>query len=143
MRLDGYDCYSSMALDVPYSIRGSAYDRLLLRIRECTRSALLTHGLLSAVDAGDWCCSLLSPDTDSMLSTICAYMMSDGPYAQLSHRTATTECMRGRSTMVIVHGNSGTPVRLHYLRPSYHHLQAYTGMLFGLSIPDMVAYLGS
>ena len=69
--------------------------------------------------------------------------MSWGPVAPAGEATAQVETVRGLTQYAVISDGEATSYRTRIRTPSFAHLQMISAVAPGMTVADLVAYLGS
>jgi len=146
-----YGGYDQMEFDVPVGKHGDSYDRLLVHVEEMHQSLRMIEQCMKNMPAGDYKSDhpLATPPrkerTMHDIETLITHFLnvSWGPVIPPGEACVVAEGSKGNHAYYLVSDGSTMSYRTRIRTPSFAHTQMIPLMSRGLTIPDLVAILGS
>jgi len=147
-----YSGYEQFEFDIPTADHGDSYDRLVVRVEEMRQSLRIVRQCLEHMPAGPYKADhplavppMKVPGTMHHIETLINHFLgvSWGPVVPPGEAMLLTESMRGATGYYCISDGCVNSYRTHIRTPSFPHLQVLPKMTQGLSVPDLIAILGS
>ena len=146
-----YSGFENFEFDVPVGTRGDCFDRTVVRAEEMRQSLRIIRQCLDHMPAGPIKADhplTTPPPRERMLHDIDTLIphflgMSWGPVAPAGEATAQVETVRGLTQYAVISDGEATSYRTRIRTPSFAHLQMISAVAPGMTVADLVAYLGS
>ncbi|ABD89595.1 NADH-quinone oxidoreductase subunit C/D [Rhodopseudomonas palustris] len=146
-----YGGYQNFEFEVPTGHRGDCYDRARVRVDEIRQSLRIIRQCLDHMPAGPIKADhplTTPPPRERMLHDIETMIhhfvgSSWGPVVPVGEATGQVESVRGLTQYAVVSDGETTAYRTRIRTPSFAHLQSIATIAPGLTVADLVAYLGS
>jgi NADH-quinone oxidoreductase subunit C/D len=146
-----YGGYENFEFDVPTGKNGDCYDRVLVRVEEIRQSLRIIRQCLDHMPSGPIKADhplTTPPSRERMLHDIDTLIhhfvgVSWGAVVPAGEATGQAETVRGLTQYAIVSDGATCSYRTRIRTPSFAHLQAVSAIAPGLTVADLVAYLGS
>ena len=146
-----YGGYDQFEFDVPTGERGDSYDRAVVHVEEMRQSLRIIEQCLKNMPPGDYksrhplATPPLKERTMHDIETLIDHFVhvSWGPAIPPGEASVAVEGTKGlNSYYLISDGNTGA-YRVRIRTPSFPHIQMVPMLARGLTVPDLVAILGS
>ena len=146
-----YGGYDRFEFDVPVGAHGDAWDRLWVHNEEIYQSLRIIEQCLKNMPAGDYKADhpLATPPrkerTMHDIETLINHFLgvSWGPVVPPGEAIAIAEGSKGNHSYYLVSDGGTMSYRTRIRTPSFAHIQMVPMLSRGLTIPDLVAILGS
>ncbi len=146
-----YSGFENFEFDVPVGRRGDCFDRTVVRVEEIRQSLRIIRQCLDNMPAGPVKADhplTTPPPRERMLHDIETLVhhfngVGWGPVVPAGEATGQVESVRGLTQYALVSDGEATSYRTRIRTPSFAHLQMVAAVAPGLSVADLVAYLGS
>lgn len=146
-----YSGYEQFDFDIPIGHNGDCYDRCVVRVEEMRQSLRIIGQCLNNMPDGPYKSdhALAVPprkdrtmhDIETLITHFLA--VSWGPVIPPGEAFCGIEATKGNNGYYAVSDGNSSPYRVRIRTPSFAHLQMIPLVARGMSIPDLVAYLGS
>jgi NADH-quinone oxidoreductase subunit C/D len=146
-----YGGYDQFEFDIPTGRRGDCYDRLAVHVEEMRQSLRIIEQCLKVMPAGDYKARhpLATPplkdrtmhDIETLIDHFLA--VSWGPVIPPGEAAFGIEAAKGNNSYYLTSDGGTTSYRTRIRTPSFPHLQMLPLVARGLTIPDLIAILGS
>jgi NADH dehydrogenase I D subunit len=148
---DPYYDYDKFNFEVPIGSKGDIYDRIMIRLYECTESIKIIQQAMEGIPEGPFIVDdhrIKFPDKEKVYGNIEALMnqfklVIDGIEVPAGSYYSATESSNGELGYYIVSDGSGRPYRIKVRAPSFYMFSAWQAMCEGSMIADCAANLGS
>ena len=146
-----YSGYEQFDFDIPYAHNGDCYDRAAVRVEEIRQSLRIIQQCVDNMPAGDYKSDhpLATPPkkerTMHDIETLITHFLSVswGPVIPAGEAMVSVEASKGNNGYYLVSDGNTIPYRLRIRTPSFAHIQTLPLLSRGLTIPDLLANLGS
>jgi NADH-quinone oxidoreductase subunit C/D len=146
-----YGGYERFEFDVPTAVHGDSYDRLAVHVEEMRQSLRIMEQCLNTMPAGHYKSDhpLATPPrkerTMHDIETLITHFLSVswGPVIPPGEAIAVAEGSKGNHAYYLVSDGGTMSYRTRIRTPSFAHTQMVPLMSRGLTVPDLVAILGS
>lgn len=146
-----YAGFEHFEFDVPVGSRGDTYDRTWVRAEEMRQSLRIIRQCLDHMPAGPIKADhplTTPPPRERMLHDIETLIhhfvqVSWGPVVPAGEATGQVETHRGLAQYALVSDGDTRSYRTRIRTPSFAHLQMIPAIAPGMTVADLVAYLGS
>ena len=146
-----YGGYENFEFEVPTGVHGDCYDRVLVRVEEIRQSLRIIRQCLDHMPSGPIKADhplTTPPPRERMLHDIDTLIhhfvgVSWGPVVPPGEATGQIETARGLTQYSLISDGTTTSYRTRIRTPSFTHLQSVAAIAPGLTVADLVAYLGS
>jgi NADH-quinone oxidoreductase subunit C/D len=146
-----YGGYDKFEFDVPVGKHGDTYDRVQVHVEEIYQSLRIMEQCLKNMPAGHYKSDhpLATPPrkerTMHDIETLITHFLgvSWGPVMPPGEAVAIAEGSKGNHSYALVSDGSTMSYRTRIRTPSFAHTQMIPMLCRGLTVPDMVAILGS
>jgi NADH-quinone oxidoreductase subunit C/D len=146
-----YSGFEHFDFEVPVGSRGDCFDRTAVRVEEMRQSLRIIRQCLDQMPAGPIKADhplTTPPPRERMLHDIESLIhhfvgSSWGPVVPPGEATGQVETARGLTQYALVSDGETTSYRTRIRTPSFAHLQMIGSLATGMTVADLVAYLGS
>jgi NADH-quinone oxidoreductase subunit C/D len=146
-----YGGYDQFDFDIPTGTNGDCYDRMIVHVEEMRQSLRIIEQCLKNMPAGDYKSRhpLTTPPlkryTMHDIETLIDHFLnvSWGPVIPAGEAMGTVEGTKGLYGYYLVSDGNTTSYRTRIRTASFPHIQMVPVITRGLTIPDLVAILGS
>ncbi len=146
-----YGGYEKFEFDVPLGTHGDSYDRVAVHVEEIRQSLRIMEQCLNNMPAGHYKSDhpLATPPrkerTMHDIETLINHFLgvSWGPVVPPGEAIAVAEGSKGNHSYYLVSDGGTMSYRTRIRTPSFAHIQMVPMLCRGLTIPDLVAILGS
>ncbi len=146
-----YGGYENFDFEVPTATHGDSYDRVEVHVEEIRQSLRIIEQCLKNMPAGDYKSDhpLATPPrkerTMHDIETLITHFLSVswGPVMPPGEAVAIAEGSKGNHSYYLVSDGATMSYRTRIRTPSFAHTQMIPMLCRGLTVPDLVAILGS
>jgi NADH-quinone oxidoreductase subunit C/D len=146
-----YGGFEQFEFEVPTAARGDCYDRTAIRVAEIRQSLRIIRQCLENMPAGPFKADhplTTPPPRERMLHDIETLIhhfkeMSWGPIVPAGEATGQVETARGLTQYSVISDGEAVSYRTRIRTPSFAHLQSVAALATGMTVADLVAFLGS
>jgi NADH-quinone oxidoreductase subunit C/D len=146
-----YGGYEKFEFDVPTGTHGDSYDRVAVHVEEMRQSLRIMEQCLNNMPAGHYKSDhpLATPPrkerTMHDIETLINHFLgvSWGPVVPAGEAIAVAEGSKGNHSYYLVSDGGTMSYRTRIRTPSFAHIQMVPMLCRGLTVPDLVAILGS
>ena len=146
-----YGGYEKFEFDVPTGAHGDSYDRVAVHVEEIRQSLRIMEQCLNNMPAGHYKSDhpLATPPrkerTMHDIETLINHFLgvSWGPVVPAGEAIAVAEGSKGNHAYYLVSDGGTMSYRTRIRTPSFAHIQMVPMLCRGLTVPDLVAILGS
>jgi NADH-quinone oxidoreductase subunit C/D len=146
-----YGGYEKFEFDVPTGTNGDSYDRVAVHVEEIRQSLRIMEQCLNNMPAGHYKSDhpLATPPrkerTMHDIETLINHFLgvSWGPVVPAGEAIAVAEGSKGNHAYYLVSDGGTMSYRTRIRTPSFAHIQMVPMLCRGLTVPDLVAILGS
>lgn len=146
-----YSGYDQLEFDVPTGTNGDCYDRCIVRVEEIRQSLRIIEQCLENMPAAPYKADhpLATPPrkerTMHDIETLITHFLGVtwGPVIPSGEAHCAVEATKGNNGYYLISDGDTMPYRVRIRTPSFAHLQMIPLISRGLTIPDLVALLGS
>jgi NADH-quinone oxidoreductase subunit C/D len=146
-----YGGYEKFEFDVPTGAHGDSYDRVAVHVEEIRQSLRIMEQCLNNMPAGQYKADhpLATPPrkerTMHDIETLINHFLgvSWGPVVPAGEAIAVAEGSKGNHSYYLVSDGGTMSYRTRIRTPSFAHIQMVPMLCRGLTIPDLVAIIGS
>jgi NADH-quinone oxidoreductase subunit C/D len=146
-----YGGYERFEFDIPVAAGGDSYDRLAVHVEEIRQSLRIIEQCIHEMPDGPYKAdhALATPPTKERtmhdIETLIGHFLgvSWGPVVPPGEASATVEATKGNNAYYLVSDGNTVSYRTRIRTPSFAHIQMVPMMSRGLTVPDLVAILGS
>jgi NADH-quinone oxidoreductase subunit B/C/D len=146
-----YSAYEAFEFDVPTATEGDSYARFLVRMEEMRQSLRIIQQAASQMPPGRYVCDdyrYVIPAKEDTLKDIESLIhhfinVTRGPKIPRGEAYAATETPRGEQGYYVVSDGLNMAYRMRIRGPGFANVQAMPLMAVGVTIPDLVAIIGS
>jgi NADH-quinone oxidoreductase subunit C/D len=146
-----YGGYEKFEFDVPTAAHGDSYDRVAVHVEEMRQSLRIMEQCLNNMPAGHYKSDhpLATPPrkerTMHDIETLINHFLgvSWGPVVPPGEACAVAEGSKGNHSYYLVSDGGTMSYRTRIRTPSFAHIQMVPMLCRGLTVPDLVAILGS
>jgi NADH-quinone oxidoreductase subunit C/D len=146
-----YGGYDQFEFDIPTGKNGDCYDRMVVHVEEIRQSLRIIEQCLKNMPAGDYksrhplTTPPLKERTMHDIETLIDHFLgvSWGPVIPPGEASAAVEATKGINSYYLVSNGNTTSYRTRIRTPSFPHIQMVPEISRGLTIPDLIAILGS
>lgn len=146
-----YGGYEKFEFDVPTGTHGDSYDRVAVHVEEIRQSLRIMEQCLNNMPAGQYKADhpLATPPrkerTMHDIETLINHFLgvSWGPVVPAGEAIAVAEGSKGNHAYYLVSDGGTMSYRTRIRTPSFAHIQMVPMLCRGLTVPDLVAILGS
>ena len=143
--------FEDVDFEVPVGHRGDSYDRTVLRAEEIRQSLGIIRQCLDHMPGGPVKAEhplAVPPPRERMLADIETLVhhfvgVSWGPVVPAGEATGQVETARGLAQYALVSDGEACSYRTRIRTPSFAHLQSIAALAPGMTVADLVAFLGS
>jgi NADH-quinone oxidoreductase subunit C/D len=144
----GYDLFD---FDIPIGKNGDCYDRCVVHVEEMRQSLRIIEQCLNNMPEGPYKSDhplAVPPRKDRTMhdiETLITHFLSVswGPVIPPGEAFCGIEATKGNNGYYLISDGSSSPYRARIRTPSFPHLQMIPLVSRGMTVPDLVAYLGS
>lgn len=146
-----YSGYDQFEFDIPVGRNGDCFDRCVVRVEEMRQSLRIIEQCLDNMPDGPYKSDhpLAVPprkdrtmqDIETMITHFLA--VSWGPVIPPGEAFCGIEATKGNNGYYLVSDGNSSPYRVRIRTPSFPHLQMIPRVARGMTVPDLVAFLGS
>ncbi|MBN1945498.1 MAG: NADH-quinone oxidoreductase subunit D [Bradymonadales bacterium] len=141
-----YFAYGDLEFEVPVGTRGDNYDRYLVRMEEILQSIRIIDQALAQIPDGPYKVDdyrIILPDKNQVYDTIEGMMahfkvVFEGVHVPAGEVYGYTEGANGELGFYLVSDGSGQPWRLHVRPPAFYLMSAFSRMIEGGMIADII-----
>ncbi|MEW6348287.1 MAG: NADH-quinone oxidoreductase subunit C/D [Thermodesulfobacteriota bacterium] len=146
-----YSGYDQLDFDIPTGTRGDCYDRSVVRVEEMRQSLRIIEQCLEHMPEGPYKADhpLAMPPrkerTMHDIETLITHFVNVtwGPVIPPGEALCHVEATKGDNGYYLVSDGNTSPYRARIRTPSFPHLQMIPAVAKGLTVADLVAFLGS
>jgi NADH-quinone oxidoreductase subunit C/D len=146
-----YSGFEQFEFDVPTGTRGDCFDRTMVRVEEMRQSLRIIRQCVDNMPGGPIKADhplTTPPPRERMLEdieTLIHHFMSVswGPVVPPGEASFQVETHRGLTQYALISDGEATSYRTRIRTPSFAHLQMIGAVAPGMTVADLVAYLGS
>jgi NADH-quinone oxidoreductase subunit C/D len=146
-----YGGYDQFAFEIPTGANGDAYDRAVVHVEEMRQSLKIIEQCLNNMPAGDYksrhplTTPPLKEHTMRDIETLINHFLNVtwGPVIPAGEASVAVEGTKGLNSYYLVSDGGVGAYRLRIRTPSFPHMQMLPMMTRGLTVPDLIANLGS
>lgn len=146
-----YSGYENFDFDIPTAVEGDCYARTAVRIEEMRQSLRIIEQCLDNMPEGPYKADhpLTTPPlkehTMHDIETLITHFLgvSWGPVIPPGEAFCAIEATKGNNGYYLISDGNTMAYRVRIRTPSFAHLQMVPSVTRGLTVPDLVAYLGS
>jgi len=146
-----YSSYEQFEFDIPTAQHGDCYDRAVVRVEEMRQSLRIIEQCLNNMPSGLYRSEhpLATPPlkrrTMHDIETLIAHFLSVswGPVIPAGEAFFGIEATKGNNGYYLISDGSTMSYRTRIRTPSFPHLQMLPIICCGLTVPDLLAILGS
>ncbi|GFP18565.1 NADH-quinone oxidoreductase subunit D [Candidatus Hakubella thermalkaliphila] len=125
-KAEPYSGYDRFDFDIPYGLKGDAYDRYLVRLQEMRQCLRIISQAIDGLPGGDFRArvpKVIKPPAGEV------YMRTEGT--------------RGELGFYIISDGSANPYKVKIRAPSFVNIMALKPMVVGHTVPDLILIFGS
>jgi NADH-quinone oxidoreductase subunit C/D len=146
-----YSDYDHFQFDIPTADHGDCYDRAFVRVEEMRQSLRIIEQCLKNMPEGPYKAeqTLVTPPLKDRavkdIETLITHFLGVtwGPVIPPGEAAVSTEGAKGNNTYYLISDGNVGSYRTRIRTPSFPHLQAVPLLCKGLTVPDLIAILGS
>jgi NADH-quinone oxidoreductase subunit C/D len=146
-----YGGYEQFVFDVPTESGGDSYDRLAVHVEEMRQSLRIIEQCVHQMPPGPYKADhplAVPPAKERVMHDIETLIdhflgVSWGPVIPPGEACAAVEATKGNSSYYLVSDGNTAAYRARIRTPSFAHIQMVPMMSRGLTVPDLIAILGS
>jgi len=146
-----YSGYDQFDFDVPTGKNGDCYDRCAVRVEEMRQSLRIIEQCLRNMPGGSYksdhplAVPPLKGRTMQDIETLINHFLSVswGPVIPPGEAWCCAEASKGNNGYYLVSDGGTSAYRVRIRTPSFPHLQMISLVSKGMTVPDLIAYLGS
>jgi NADH-quinone oxidoreductase subunit C/D len=146
-----YSGYERFEFDIPTASHGDSYDRAAVRVEEMRQSLRIVEQCVENMPAGPYKADhpLTTPPpkerTMHDIETLITHFLgvSWGPVIPPGEAFAGIEATKGNNGYYLISDGSTVSYRTRVRTPSFPHIQMLPELCRGLTVPDLLAILGS
>jgi NADH-quinone oxidoreductase subunit C/D len=146
-----YGGYDQFEFEIPTGSNGDAYDRAAVHVEEMRQSLKIIGQCLNNMPAGDYksrhplTTPPLKEHTMRDIETLINHFLNVtwGPVIPAGEASVAVEGTKGLNSYYLVSDGGVGAYRLRIRTPSFPHMQMLPMMTRGLTVPDLIANLGS
>ncbi|MFH0824638.1 MAG: NADH-quinone oxidoreductase subunit C/D, partial [Pseudomonadota bacterium] len=146
-----YSGYDQFEFDIPVAANGDCYDRCLVHVEEIRQSLRIIRQCLNQMPAGPYKSDhplALPPRKERTvhdIETLITHFLgvSWGPVIPPGEALCYVEATKGNNGYYLISDGNTMPYRVRIRTPSFPHLQMIPAIARGMTVPDVVALLGS
>ncbi len=146
-----YSGYDQFDFDIPTGSRGDSYDRCVVRAEEMRQSLRIIEQCLERMPEGPYKADhplAIPPRKERTMydiETLITHFVNVtwGPVIPPGEALCHVEATKGDNGYYLVADGNTSPYRVRIRTPSFPHLQMIPSVVKGLTVADLVAFLGS
>jgi NADH-quinone oxidoreductase subunit C/D len=146
-----YSGYENFEFDIPTATEGDCYARTAVRVEEIRQSIRIIEQCLNNMPEGPYKAAhpLTTPPlkdhTMHDIETLITHFLgvSWGPVIPPGEAFCSIEATKGNNGYYLISDGNTMAYRVRIRTPSFAHLQMVPAVSRGITVPDLVAYLGS
>jgi NADH-quinone oxidoreductase subunit C/D len=146
-----YSGYENFDFDIPIGHNGDCYDRCMVHVEEMRQSLRIIEQCLKNMPEGPYKAEhplAVPPRKDRTMhdiETLITHFLgvSWGPVIPPGEAFSAVEGTKGNNGYYLISDGSSSAYRARIRTPSFPHLQMIPLVSRGLTVPDLIAYLGS
>jgi NADH-quinone oxidoreductase subunit C/D len=146
-----YSGYDQFEFDIPTGKNGDCYDRCVVRAMEIRQSLRIIEQCLNNMPSGSYKADhplAVPPRKERTLhdiETLITHFLSVtwGPVIPAGEAFCGIEATKGNNGYYLISDGGTSPYRVRIRTPSFPHLQMVPHISRGITVPDLVALLGS